>query len=357
MKVKNQTIVVKVGTNVLSKKDSYELDSSVLESLVGQISKLIKEDWNVVLVTSGAVGFGKKIREKIRTKDQVGQKQAWAALGQTELINTYSKLFKKNNIDIGQILATKADFSDRQHYLNIRRCITTLLSENILPIINENDSVSVTELMFTDNDELASLIATMLNAKKFIILTNVQGIYKDNTGNGLVKEVDPENNEVNQCIYQSSSSLGKGGMYTKCNAALKTSNMGIDVYIANGKEKDVLLDIHSGKNPGTKFIGKKNTTNIKKWIGFSEDFAKGNITVDQGLEKILISKEKKASILPIGVTNTSGEFEEGDLVEIVNNQGEKIGIGISQYSEKELKKNLKNNSNKEVIHYDSLYIY
>lgn len=354
----SEKIVVKIGTNVLTNSDGL-VDEKIIEVLVSQLSQLINSGKKVVLVSSGAIGTGRTIKTKLKSKDTLSQRQIWAALGQSKLINIYSKLFDNYKIDIAQVLATKMDFSDRQHYLNIRRCVSGLLEENILPIINENDAVSVTELMFTDNDELASLISTMINADKLIILTNVDGLFTGDPSNvksKLIKEVDSKNQEVIQFVRPTKSDFGRGGMMTKCKMALKTSKMGIDVYLANGKKPNILLDICSGKNEGTKFIAHNKSTTVKKWIGFSDGFTKGHIVVDKGLEEILVSKENIVSILPIGVVEVHGEFEKNELIGIFNSQNQKIGVGLSEFSAKETQRIIGEKGKQEIIHYDYLYI-
>lgn len=244
-------IIVKVGTGVLSKVTG-QLDESVLEKLVDQIVHLRERGVQVVLVTSGAVGAGKSILSKPDAGSPVIEKQLYAAVGQVKLMTMYADLFGRHGYSCAQVLATKEDFRDEMHYENMRNCFNALLPDGVVPVVNENDVVATAELMFTDNDELAGLVVSQLEADALIILTSTNGIL-DREGR-TVTEVNVGNEgEVRGYITQEASAAGRGGMRTKFDIARGLAQKGADVYIANGKEPTVLLDIFDGKSRGTRF--------------------------------------------------------------------------------------------------------
>ena len=244
--------VVKIGTGALS-TPSGELDIHVLGEIVSQIVLLREKGMEVVLVTSGAVGAGKSMLSKREGTTAVIEKQLYAAVGQVKLMNIYSELFEKHGYMCAQVLATKEDFRDEVHYQNMKNCLNALLPDGIVPIVNENDVVATTELMFTDNDELAGLIAEQLEADVLIVLTTTNGVL-DADGN-TVSEVSTENAaQVLGYINEEASATGRGGMRTKFNVAKGLSEKGIRVYIADGKAKNVLADISEGRACGTCFL-------------------------------------------------------------------------------------------------------
>ncbi|MDO9551817.1 glutamate 5-kinase, partial [Rhodonellum sp.] len=243
---KSKLMVIKIGSNVLTKEDG-KPDLARMASLVKQVSFLRENGKKVILVSSGAVAFGRKeitLPEKI---DPILKKQIWASAGQIELINTYKILFRELGITISQILVTKEDFRDRKHYLNMKNCLLGLLSQDIVPIVNENDTVAITELMFTDNDELASLTAAMVNADTLILLTNVDGVFdgppSDPTSK-LIPHIGTKMPDLDHVISPIKSSFGRGGMLTKLSMAKKSADLGIQVLIANGKKENILRDFH-----------------------------------------------------------------------------------------------------------------
>jgi len=247
----SKRIVIKVGTGVLT-GDAGELDARILEDLVDQIVQLRKEGVEVVLVTSGAVGAGKSVLAKHGTNTPVIEKQLYAAVGQVKLMTMYAELFGKRGYLCAQVLATKEDFRDESHYENMKNCLNALLPDGVVPIVNENDVVATTELMFTDNDELAGLIVSLLRADLFIILTSSDGIL--DTDGKTVAEVNPDNAErVAGYITLDTSAAGRGGMRTKFDIARRLASEGTSVYIAPGKAPRTLLDIFEGKPHGTRF--------------------------------------------------------------------------------------------------------
>jgi glutamate 5-kinase len=245
-------IVIKIGTGVLS-TNTGTLDLEFLENMTKQIVELRGREIQVILITSGAVGAGKSLLSLKDIKSEVVKKQVFAAIGQVKLMTAYSEFFSKHNYYCAQVLATKEDFRDEEHYLNMQNCFEGLMLDNVIPIVNENDVVATTELLFTDNDELAGLVAEQLKVDGLIILTSTDGIL-DNKGESVL-EVDSSNAKVVMSYIKSDkSTFGKGGMISKFNIARRLSKKGITVYIVDGKESNVLLKVINGQKIGTKFM-------------------------------------------------------------------------------------------------------
>lgn len=234
-------LVIKAGSNVLTRSDG-KLDITRISALTDQIAWLRQQGHEVILVSSGAVACGRGELRHTKRMDSVEQRQLFSALGQARLINLYYDLFREYGIHVGQVLTMKENFASRREYLNQRSCMSVMLDNGVIPIVNENDTVSVTELMFTDNDELSGLIASMMNADMLIILSNVDGIYTGEPGSdraSVIATVGP-GDDVTQYIRTARSSAGRGGMTTKCGIARKIADEGISVIIANGKREDIL---------------------------------------------------------------------------------------------------------------------
>lgn len=246
-------IVIKVGTNVLAKTDS-SLDKLILRQVVVQLVKLKQQGWNPVLVSSGAVGAGKSILGSIEIQDEAIRRQVFSAVGQTTLMKRYFELFIEYDVIGAQVLATKEDFTEGEHYQNMVNCFEGLIGEGIVPVVNENDVVSLTELMFTDNDELAGLTAKMIGAEKMIILSNVDGLYDSHKN--VVSQIPFGDDSFKEHISVEKSGLGRGGMQSKFEIATNSAAAGIETYIANGKQDNVILDIIEGKQIGTRFSTK-----------------------------------------------------------------------------------------------------
>ena len=359
MQFRYKKITVKIGSNVLAKPDG-TLNVSRIAHLVDQIAFLHKNGVEVVLVSSGAVASGRAVLEPAKKTDAVSQRQLWAALGQVKLISRYSDFFSEHGLVCAQVLTTKENFSDRIHYLNMKNCFTTLLENRVVPIVNENDTISVTELMFTDNDELSGLIASMVNSQALIILSNVNGVYNTNPQNEnaeLIRKInfdDPENVETTS----GQSTFGRGGMHTKLRIARKVAGDGIGVHIANGTTENVLVNLLNLEKefPHTYFVpNKKPSSDIKKWIGYSDDFTKGQVMINEGALKALVS-DKAVSLLPVGVVKIVSEFKKGDLIKITDEAGNAVGIGKAQYGSDKIKPEPAAEKQKPLVHYDYLYI-
>jgi glutamate 5-kinase len=238
--------------------------------------------------------------------------------------------------------------------------MNVMLNNGILPIINENDTVSITELMFTDNDELAGLVASMMNASVLVILTNVDGIFNgppDDVHSRIIPTVYP-GRDLSEYINDNKSDFGRGGMITKCTIARRVADEGIRVIIANGMTDDILIQLseHPMDTLHTEFVPNPDgSTSVKKWIAHSESFSKGSVTVNAKAADAL-QGDTAASLLMVGVTAVDGDFAEGDIIDIMNEKGEVIALGRSAYSAEEAKKLIGKHEIKPIVHYDYLYI-
>lgn len=237
-------IAVKVGSNVLTRKDG-TLDVTRMSAIVDQVAELHKRGTQVILVSSGAVASGRSEIRPSHTLDEVSSRQLYSAIGQAKLMGKYYTLFREHGITCGQVLTTKEGLDKEDHYLNQQRCMEVMLAEGVIPIVNENDTLSITELMFSDNDELSGLMAQMMQVDQLIILSNIDGIYDGNPANPDSRVIRWVNatDDMEQYIQSEKSSLGRGGMLTKCHIARKVASEGIPVVITNGKNDDILLHL------------------------------------------------------------------------------------------------------------------
>lgn len=360
-------IIIKIGSAVLTGANG--LDLKVIDSLVSEMSKLISQGYSIVLVSSGAIASGKhrlNINGKLKN---IPEKQAAAAVGQSRLMRVYSKLFEENNLHVAQILLTLSDLTDRRRFLNIRNTLSTLMDWKVIPIINENDSVAVDEIKFGDNDNLASMIANIVEADLFINLTNTAGLYDCNPAEfknaKFIPLVSAFTDEIEAIATAETSSVGTGGMKSKVLAAKKVTAIGIPCVIAPGKRKGVLTDIISGKEIGTLFLPVADRLNSKKcWIAFTLR-SRGKLIVDDGAGKALLEKGK--SLLPSGIIGVEGDFAVGDPVSCVTCEGRTIAKGLVNFSSAEIRKIMGLKTNKieqvlghkdyeEVIHRDNLAV-
>ena len=366
-------IAVKIGSNVLTRRDG-TLDVTRMSALVDQVAELHKAGVEIILVSSGAVASGRSEIHPAKKLDSVDQRQLFSAVGQAKLINRYYELFREHGIPVGQVLTMKENFATRRHYLNQKNCMTVMLENGVIPIVNENDTISVSELMFTDNDELSGLIASMMDAQVLIILSNIDGIYNGSPADPaseVISEIE-HGKDLSSYIQTSKSSFGRGGMLTKTNLARKVADEGITVIIANGKRDNILVDLLHQELPAlfpdvqssaldsqltyTRFIpAPQPVSSVKKWIAHSEGFAKGELHIDDCATKVLAS-DKAVSILPIGITDVRGEFEKDDIVRIIDFEGNPIGVGKANCSSEQAREAMGKHGKKPVVHYDYLYI-
>jgi glutamate 5-kinase len=328
--------------------------------LVEDVAILYKQGIEVILISSGAVAAGRNEVKPSKKTDIIASKQIWAAIGQVKLMSSYQFLFGKYGIQAGQLLATKESFRDRRHYLNMKNCISAMLENRVLPIVNENDTISINELMFTDNDELSGLISSMMDCKSLIILSNVDGVYNGipgKEGTELISMIYEESENLDKYISSVKSGFGRGGMVTKCTIARKIASQGIDVFIANGTRDSIITDIVRRKDaPYTHFIANsKRESGVKKWLSHSDTFAKGAVVINEGAKEALLD-DKATSLLLIGITRVDGFFRSGDIVRIVDEDGNNLGLGKSQYDSKKTEQNMGEKLSKPFIHYDYMVI-
>jgi glutamate 5-kinase len=356
MKLGYKKIIVKVGSNVITQANGLP-DEGRINHLVDQLAAIKQQGIEVILVSSGAVAAGRSLIKVSEKQDAVTTRQLLAAIGQVKLINTYSNFFAAHQIKCAQVLVTKEDFRDRAHYLNMKNCMQILLQNEVIPVVNENDVVSVTELMFTDNDELAGLIASMLNADALIILSNVNGIYDGDPkveGSQVIEEVSGTVSNLASFIQTGKSQFGRGGMITKSTMAQKVAKLGITVHIANGTQDDVLISLLNQELIHTKFIPEKNKSGKKKWIAHSETAATGVVKLNDGAKTVLTSG-RATSLLPVGIIEIQTDFLKGDVIKIMDEQNNLIGLGIAEYGSDKARERIGQKKQKALVHYDYFY--
>jgi glutamate 5-kinase len=332
-----KTVVVKVGTRILT-HGTGKLNFRMMEKVVRELADLKNQGINVMFVSSGAVGAGIGKLGLERKPQTTQEKQAVAAVGQGLLIQMYEKLFGEYGLVVAQVLLTRDDFNDRGRYLNSRNTLQTLMGFGVVPIINENDTVSVEGIEFGDNDTLSALVASLMDADLLVLLTDIDGLYSGNPKDdgaelvGMVEQLTPE---VKKWAGAAKDALGTGGMVTKLMAAEIAMNSGVPMVIANGREKDVLQRVIDGEEMGTLFCASgKCLDGRKRWIAYGQS-AQGRIVVDGGARKALAQDGK--SLLPSGILDVSGSFEEGDMVAIQDAEGIEFARGLVNYNARELK--------------------
>lgn len=339
-------IVIKLGTNVL-RNDEGEIAVSRIYSFIEDISKLVKSGKEVIIVTSGAVGLGKKKLELTSTEGD-GVKQACAAIGQSKLMSHYETGFANYDITVAQILLTEDDFSMRHRYLSLRTTLNKLIELDVIPIINQNDTISTIELddilagmqvCFSDNDKLSALVASELDADLLILLSDINGLYtanpKENSDAKFISEVKCINNNILE-LGTGASDGGRGGMKTKLEAAKLVTRFGGKVLIANGKIPYVIDKIFNAEDIGTMFIPtEENLSGKKRWIGYATNVI-GKLIVNNGAKKAIT--EKCTSLLPIGIIKIINEFKQGEVVSICDENGEEFARGMVNYNSDECKK-------------------
>lgn len=363
-------MVIKIGSSSLTSKAG-GLDKVNMRRFVNEISSLIKRGMEVIIVTSGAIAAGLENLNIKKKPENIALLQAAASIGQVELMRLYSNLFSKNNLKIGQILLTHEDTTRREQYLNIKNTIKNLIGLNVVPVINENDSVAVDEIKFGDNDQLAALVAILAEADVLIILTDIDGMYDKNpmiySEAKLIPFVDKINEDMENAAEGIGSTYGIGGMKSKIKAAKNCSFSGIKTIIANSRRKNVLDKIIAGEDIGTFFAPQtaKKVKSIKKWIAFGKK-TKGGIVIDRGAEEAVLNKGK--SILAVGVVRVDGKFNKGDTLKVFSLDSKLIAKGISNFSSEDIKKIKGKNREKilsefdtsmcsEVIHRDCLVVF
>jgi glutamate 5-kinase len=348
-------VVIKVGSSVIA---TYRMkpEKARLRSLTEQISRAAKNGVEVVLVSSGAIVLGMgELNLRARPSD-LASLQALAAIGQTVLMRTYSELFKKSKLKCAQILLTWDDFNDRTRYNNARHTFQALLSQGVVPVINENDTIATDEIKFGDNDKLSSLVSSLINADLLLILSDVEGLYDTSNGD---KRVFEEIKEITQEIEgiasgTSKKNISRGGMTAKLQAIKMATYANIPCVIANGETENVLSRVLSGEKIGTLFVEKEEKGLARKhWISFGAK-PKGSITVDDGAKSALV-KGGKSLLLP-GIVAWDGHFKSDDIVVVYDKEKQEIGRGIINYSVGDLHKIDDKKGKREVIHCDNLVL-
>jgi glutamate 5-kinase len=332
-------IVVKIGSSSLTSPVG-GLDMENLQKFTGEISKIKDNNLEVIIVTSGAIAAGLKYLNINEKPKKYSLLQAIAAVGQHDLMRVYSSFFYKNNKKVGQILVTREDTTKREQYLNIKNTIISLLELDVIPIINENDSVALDEIKFGDNDTLAALIAGLIEADLLIILSDIDGLFdknpKTDTNARLIPLVYNIDEEIEKFAGGIGSSFGSGGMVTKIRSAKICSLSGIPMAIANSREVNVIQRILSGEEIGTFFIPEeaRRIKSIKRWIAYGM-LTKGSIKIDEGAEEAIVNNGK--SLLPVGVTEVDGYFIKGDNIMVVSADNRVIAKGISNLASDKIK--------------------
>lgn len=328
-----KTVVVKVGTNVLTSEDGV-LDPARLQALADQVQRVWQTGRRVALVSSGAIGAGIGRLGLGRRPTDLRQLQACAAIGQSFLMRAYEECLARHGIHTGQILLTAGDFDNRTRYLNVRNTIHTLFEWNCLPIINENDTVSVAEIRFGDNDKLAAMVTNLIQAPLLILLTVVDGLYSADPGEDpnakLVSTVPNLDQQTMELAGAGRSALGTGGMRSKLRAARVATAAGESVIMANGSTPGILDAIFAAEAVGTLFLPHGNTLSAwKRWLGYTAQ-PRGKLVVDAGARDAVIKKGR--SLLPIGVVQVTGNFHKGDVIVLSDSDGLEFARGLSNYS-------------------------
>jgi glutamate 5-kinase len=333
-------IVAKFGTGLLTSGIDH-LDLQVMSSLVEQIAQLHSQGKEIIIISSGAIASGRQKLKKVPERKNTPFKQVLASVGQSHLMYTYEQLFSKYDITVAQALLTKEDLSDRSGYLNARNTLLALIELGIICIVNENDIVAIDEiegLKFGDNDNLSAMVANLVDADLLALLTDTGGLYTAdplyNPQAQLIRRVDKIDAEIERMASDTAGRQGIGGMATKIEAARLATCSGVNVIIADGREPDILVKISQGEDIGTFFPAQVDKMESKKRWMLSGLASKGKVTVDKGA--VLALKEHNKSLLPAGIMKAEGEFHRGDIVDILDEQGERIGYGISNYSSSDL---------------------
>jgi glutamate 5-kinase len=357
------TVVVKVGTNVLA-DDAGMLDRGRVQSLADQITRLRQGNRRVALVTSGAIGAGVgKLKLTGRPTD-LPHLQACAAVGQAALMQLYQECFAPHAVTTAQVLLTASDFDSRPRYLNARNTIGTLFEYGALPIINENDTVSVAEIKFGDNDQLAAMTANLLQAPLLVLLTNVDGLFnadpRVDPSAALVPTVDAIDAGVSALAGATKSGLGTGGMRSKLKAAGIATSAGVAVVMANGSRDGVLDAIFAGDPVGTLFLPQGAALPAwKRWLGYTAQ-PRGQLTLDAGAVRAVAEQHK--SLLPVGVRGVRGDFGKGDVVALLDETGREFARGLTNYTAADAARLAGTRSNgaalpyPELIHRDNLVV-
>lgn len=343
---KAKKIIIKLGSSIIT-NDGKGIDEVFLSNFASDISLLAK-NMQVVVVSSGAIAAGLKKLGISRRPNELSELQAVAAVGQMDLIRSFEKEFSKVSMICAQVLLTHDDLSDRKRYLNARSTLNNLLEKNVIPIINENDTVSNEEIKFGDNDNLAALTANLLEADYLILLTDQDGLYSDdprkNSNATLLSHITVNDKILDEVAKSTTSSVGRGGMYTKILAARRASLSGTHTIIANGKNRKVISNLLNDSVSGTFIQSEERQLDArKKWLA-GQLKSKGILIIDDGATNAIINSGK--SLLSVGITDVKGKFDRGDLVQCISSSGQEVAKGLINYSSSEVSKVLGQPSDK-----------
>lgn len=360
-------VVIKVGSNTLTNADG--LDCLIFQNLGGQMAALKQKGYEVILVSSGAVAAGMGKMGLSAKPADIPPKQALASIGQADLIHMWESVFEAYQIKVAQMLLTGEDLSVRKRYLNARNTLNCLLEWNIIPIINENDSVAVEEFTLGENDNLGAMIALLIDADLLVNLSDIDGMYdKDPRKHAdavFLDRIEGVSRETEKYAEGAGSNVGTGGMLTKVKAARKTTAAGIPMVIVNGMTKNVLVRLFNGEKLGTVFLGTTQRLSSRKcWLAFSAK-PKGTIVVNKCAAEALLMNGK--SLLPVGIVGLGGNFGVGSAVSVQNEQGDVLGQGLVNYASNDIKRIMGQRSDHiadilgqkpydEVIHRDNMVL-
>jgi len=329
-------IVAKFGTSLLT-GGSDRLDQNIMSSLVAQVAQLHQQGLEVIIVSSGAIASGRYKLGLTRKVKGIPLKQVLASVGQHRLMSLYEQLFCQHNITVAQALLAKVDLLDRAGYLNARNTLLALLELRVICIVNENDVVAVDELQearFGDNDNLSAMVANLIDADLLLILSDIAGLYTADPhldpDARLISQVERIDSEIERLAAGTSSRVGAGGMITKIEAAKLATSSGVAVVIADGREPDIILRLAKGEALGTRFLPTASKLESRQRWMLSGLATKGRLVVDSGAA-IALRKQKK-SLLAAGIKGVDGEFQRGDIVNIYDPEGSRVGCGITNYS-------------------------
>jgi glutamate 5-kinase len=363
-----RTVVIKVGTSVLSNDDD-SLDVSRIAALAEQIYRIRQSGRRVVLVSSGAVGAGMGLLNLKQRPSDLPHLQAAAAAGQAHLIRLYDDCLEVYGFRAAQLLLTANDFRNRERYLNVRNTLNTLFEFSIIPIINENDTVSISEIQFGDNDQLAAMVSNLLGDSLLIVLSVIDGLLDgdpDSPDSKVIPLVERWDEELLALASESKSRGGTGGMRSKLQAAKKVTEVGESVIIANGRRDRILDQIMAGDEIGTLFLAQgRNVPAWKRWIGYTVE-PRGRLKLDAGAKKALTTNGR--SLLAIGITDVEGSFGRGDVVSLLGEDGQEFARGLTNYDSPtttrlkgqrlaDLPSDPANLPYEEIIHRDNLLVF
>ena len=363
-----RTVVIKVGTSVLSNDDD-SLDVSRIAGLTEQIYRIRQTGRRVVLVSSGAVGAGMGLLNLKQRPSDLPHLQAAASAGQAHLIRLYNDCLEVHGFRAAQLLLTANDFRNRERYLNVRNTLNTLFEFSIIPIINENDTVSISEIQFGDNDQLAAMVNNLLEGSLLIVLSVIDGLLDgnpDSPDSKVIPVVERWDEKLLALASASKSRGGTGGMKSKLQAARKVTEVGENVIIANGRRDRILDQIMAGDEVGTLFLAQgRNVPAWKRWIGYTVE-PRGRLKLDAGAKKALTTNGR--SLLAIGITEVEGKFGRGDVVSLLGEDGLEFARGLTNYDSPttarlkgqrlaDLPSDPANLPYEEIVHRDNLLVF